>query len=200
MNELTAAVALAQLRKVENVVKVMNRLGNLLTSLIGDIEGLSLPRDSRRRVFLLALRLSGHRLRPAGIHQGPPGRGDSNVLGLHGHADLSLHGRAGQEKTFGSTSYPIRFTLLQGLGRIRGRTLSGGRAGTPRDRDAQVSTRTGRRRISATSLAPSAKWPAACPKSGNGRDHAVCGGSAARIPARHRLGRRNGNQGHRCIR
>ncbi len=40
MNDLTGAVALAQLGKTENTVGTMNRLGNLLTELISDIPGI----------------------------------------------------------------------------------------------------------------------------------------------------------------
>lgn len=41
MNDLTGAVALAQLRKTENVVKAMRELGNMLTELIKDISGIT---------------------------------------------------------------------------------------------------------------------------------------------------------------
>jgi len=40
MNELTAAVARAQLRKVEHVVRTMHRLGDLLTGQLAGVEGI----------------------------------------------------------------------------------------------------------------------------------------------------------------
>lgn len=40
MNDLTGAVALAQLRKTENVVKTMRKFGNMLTELIKDVPGI----------------------------------------------------------------------------------------------------------------------------------------------------------------
>src|SRR3989338_9593164 len=40
MNELTAAVGIAQLKKVKNVVLKRNELGNYLTKLISGIEGI----------------------------------------------------------------------------------------------------------------------------------------------------------------
>ena len=115
MNELTAAVALAQLRKVENVVKVMNRLGNLLTSLIGDIEGVypcPVTPGAEHSYWLYAYRVTAYdpqEFIKALQAEGIPTSWGYTVTPIYLCTDALA-----RKKTFGSTSYPFDSQYYKG--------------------------------------------------------------------------------------
>jgi perosamine synthetase len=108
MNELTGAVARAQLRKVEAVVKKMNHLGNHLTSLIGDIAGVTacpVTPGGEHSYWLYAYKVTGfdpqefiRALKAEGI---PTGWGYT-VTPIYLCADALA-----MKKTFGTSGYPF---------------------------------------------------------------------------------------------
>lgn len=108
MNELTAAVARAQLRKVEGVIAVMNRLGNLLTALIRDIEGIEpcpVTEGGEHSYWLYAYKVTGYdapEFVKALAAEGIPTRWGYTVMPIY----LCSEALAAK-KTFGSSSYPF---------------------------------------------------------------------------------------------
>jgi perosamine synthetase len=108
MNELTGAVARAQLRKVEGVVKSMTRLGNRLTELIRDIDGICpcpVTPGGEHSYWLYAFRVTGYSpqafikaLRAEGI----PAAWGYTITPIYTCADALAY-----KKTFGRTSYPF---------------------------------------------------------------------------------------------
>lgn len=108
MNELTGAVARAQLRKVEGVVKAMTRLGNLLTKLIRDIEGVypcPVTSGGEHSYWLYAFRVTGYdpqEFIKALQAEGIPAAWGYTITPIYTCADALA-----EKKTFGGTSYPF---------------------------------------------------------------------------------------------
>jgi perosamine synthetase len=108
MNELTGAVARAQLRKVEGVVRAMNRLGNRLTELIRDIDGIypcPVTPGGEHSYWLYAFRVT--RFDPQEFikalqAEGIPANWGYTITPIYTCADALA-----QKKTFGNTSYPF---------------------------------------------------------------------------------------------
>jgi perosamine synthetase len=115
MNELTGAVGRAQLRKVEGVVKAMTRLGNRLTELIRDIDGIySCPvtPGGEHSYWLYAFRVTGYdpqafiaALKAEGI----PAAWGYTITPIYTCADSLAY-----KRTFGRTSYPFDSPYYQG--------------------------------------------------------------------------------------
>jgi dTDP-4-amino-4,6-dideoxygalactose transaminase len=108
MNELTGAVARAQLRKVEGVVKAMTRLGNRLTELIRDIDGIypcPVTPGGEHSYWLYAFRVTGYDPQPfvkALAAEGIPAGWGYTITPIYTCADALA-----DKKTFGDTSYPF---------------------------------------------------------------------------------------------
>lgn len=108
MNELTGGVARAQLRKVESVVRTMNRLGDLLTERLRGLDGLlpcPVTEGAEHSYWLYAFRISSHdpqafvrALRAEGI----PAAWGYTVKPIY----LCTEALSGK-RTFGSSSYPL---------------------------------------------------------------------------------------------
>jgi dTDP-4-amino-4,6-dideoxygalactose transaminase len=115
MNELTGAVARAQLRKVERVVKTMNRLGNLLTELIRDIEGIfpcPVTPGGEHSYWLYAFRVTGfdpQEFIKALQTEGIPAAWGYTVTPIYLCTDALA-----SKRTFGRTSYPFDSPYYQG--------------------------------------------------------------------------------------
>jgi perosamine synthetase len=108
MSELTAAVGRAQLRKVEGVVKAMNRMGNLLTSLISDLDGI-MPAPAtpggEHSYWLYPYKVTGYdpkALVAALAAEGVPTRWGYTVLPIY----LCTEALAAK-KTLGSSNFPF---------------------------------------------------------------------------------------------
>jgi dTDP-4-amino-4,6-dideoxygalactose transaminase len=115
MNELTGAVARAQLRKVEGVVRTMNRLGNLLTELIRDIEGIfpcPVTPGGEHSYWLYAFRVTGfdpQEFIKALQAEGIPAAWGYTVTPIYLCTDALA-----SKRTFGRTSYPFDSPYYQG--------------------------------------------------------------------------------------
>jgi perosamine synthetase len=108
MNELTGAVARAQLRKVEGVVRAMNRLGNFLTELIKDIDGIypcPVTPGGEHSYWLYAFRVMGfdpQKFIDALKAEGIPAAWGYTITPIYLCTDALA-----QKRTFGDTSYPF---------------------------------------------------------------------------------------------
>jgi dTDP-4-amino-4,6-dideoxygalactose transaminase len=108
MNELTGAVARAQLRKVEAVVRAMTHLGNLLTELIRGIDGLfpcPVTPGGGHSYWLYAFRVTGYDPKDfvkALQAEGIPAAWGYTITPIYTCADALA-----DKKTFGKTSYPF---------------------------------------------------------------------------------------------
>jgi dTDP-4-amino-4,6-dideoxygalactose transaminase len=115
MNELTGAVARAQLRKVEGVVKAMSRLGNLLTELIRDIDGIfacPVTPGGEHSYWLYAFRVTGFEPQEfikALQAEGIPAAWGYTVTPIYLCTDALA-----SKRTFGRTSYPFDSPYYQG--------------------------------------------------------------------------------------
>jgi len=115
MNELTGAVARAQLRKVESVVKAMNRLGNLLTELIRDIDGIfacPVTPGGEHSYWLYAFRVTWFEPQEfikALQAEGIPAAWGYTVTPIYLCTDALA-----SKRTFGRTSYPFASPYYQG--------------------------------------------------------------------------------------
>ncbi|MEO6873304.1 MAG: DegT/DnrJ/EryC1/StrS family aminotransferase, partial [Opitutaceae bacterium] len=108
MNELTAAVARAQLRKVESVVKAMRRLGDRLTSLLRDLPGIEtcpVTPGGEHSYWLYAYKVTGWDPQAfvRALHaEGVPTSWGYTVNPIYLCADALA-----AKKTFGNSSYPF---------------------------------------------------------------------------------------------
>jgi len=115
MNELTGAVARAQLRKVEGVVKTMNRLGNFLTELIRDIDGIfpcPVTPGGEHSYWLYAFRVTGFEPQEfikALQAEGIPAAWGYTVTPIYLCTDALA-----SKRTFGRTSYPFVSPYYEG--------------------------------------------------------------------------------------
>lgn len=115
MNELTAAVALAQLRKVEDVVRKRRRLGARLTECIRDVQGIHpapVTPGGAHSYWLYPFRVTGFdaetfikALRAEGIPA---------AWGYTGKPIYLCHDALRRQKTFGSSGYPFRSPYYRG--------------------------------------------------------------------------------------
>jgi len=108
MNELTGAVARAQLRKVEGVVRAMTRQGDRLTELIRGIDGIApcpVTPGAEHSYWLYAFRITGYdpqEFVKALQAEGIPVNWGYTITPIYTCADALA-----DKKTFGSTSYPF---------------------------------------------------------------------------------------------
>ena len=108
MNDLTGAVALAQLGKVENTVSIMNRLGDMLTELICDVPGIipaPVTPGSRHSYWLYAIKFSGYdavKFIDALKAEGVPIGWGYTVDPIYLCTEALT-----QKRTFGNSSYPF---------------------------------------------------------------------------------------------
>ncbi len=115
MNELTGAVARAQLRKVEGVVRAMNRLGNLLTDLIKDIDGIfpcPVTPGGEHSYWLYAFRVTGfdpQKFIDVLKAEGIPAAWGYTITPIYLCTDALAH-----KRTFGDTSYPFDSPYVDG--------------------------------------------------------------------------------------
>jgi dTDP-4-amino-4,6-dideoxygalactose transaminase len=115
MNELTGAVARAQLRKVEGVVRAMNRMGNLLTELIRDVDGIfacPVTPGGEHSYWLYAFRVTGfdpQEFIKALQAEGIPAAWGYTVTPIYLCTDALA-----SKRTFGRTSYPFDSPYYQG--------------------------------------------------------------------------------------
>jgi perosamine synthetase len=108
MNELTGAVALAQLRKVENVVRVMTTLGNALTELIRDVNGITpapVAEGAEHSYWLYPFKITGHD--PEQFVKALGAEGIPVSYGYTGRPIYLCTGALTNKKTFGNSSYPF---------------------------------------------------------------------------------------------
>jgi len=107
-SELTAAVARAQLRKVGGVVRAMTRLGDRLTALIRDIDGVSpcpVTPGGEHSYWLYAFRVTGYdpqEFVKALKAEGIPVNWGYTITPIYTCADALA-----EKRTFGGTSYPF---------------------------------------------------------------------------------------------
>lgn len=108
MNELTGAVARAQLRKVESVVMTMRRLGNLLTELIKGVPGI-LPAPvtpgGEHSYWLYPFKINGPD--PLQFVRDLKEEGIPVAFGYTGKPIYLCTGALTNKRTFGHSSYPF---------------------------------------------------------------------------------------------
>lgn len=108
MNELTGAVARAQLRKVQHVVDVMHRLGDLLTEQIRDVSGIlpcPVQEGAEHSYWLYAFKVTGcdpQEFVKALKAEGIPAAWGYTVNPIYLCTDALT-----KQRTFGTTSYPF---------------------------------------------------------------------------------------------
>ncbi len=115
MNELTGAVARAQLRKVEAVVRARNKLGNLLTEKVKDIDGLfpcPVTQGGEHSYWLYPFRVVGfdpQEFITALAAEGIPVSWGYTVVPIYLCTDALA-----KKRTFGTSHYPFDSHYYQG--------------------------------------------------------------------------------------
>ncbi len=108
MNELTGAVALAQLHKVESVVATMHRLGTLLTQKLSDLPGIT-PGPAEPKAdpsyWLYAFMITGYD--PQEFVEALAAEGVPASWGYTVDPVYLCTGALKNKRTFGSASYPF---------------------------------------------------------------------------------------------
>jgi dTDP-4-amino-4,6-dideoxygalactose transaminase len=108
MNELTAAVALAQLPKVENTVNIMRKLGDMLTGMISDIPGI-LPAPvtpgGKHSYWIYPTKITGYD--PKLFVKALNAEGLDVGCGYTGKPIYSCSAALAEKKTFGNSSFPF---------------------------------------------------------------------------------------------
>lgn len=111
MNDLTGAVALAQIKKTENTVNIMNRLGNLLTELIKDVPGIvaaPITEGAKHSYWLYPIKFidfDAVKFVPALRGEGIPFGWGYTVDPIYLCTDALT-----EKRTFGNSSYPFNLS------------------------------------------------------------------------------------------
>jgi perosamine synthetase len=108
MNEITAAVGRAQLRKVEGVVRAMNSLGNKLTELIKDVPGIltcPVTPGGEHSYWLYGFKVTGYDAKK--FADAVKAEGIPVGWGYTMHPIYLCADALAERKTFGESKYPF---------------------------------------------------------------------------------------------